>query len=1096
MGSFFSGLWSWFSGSSISANLAKTALLGYVSRLLNDSIASDNKAADSTTTQVDYGSRIQLDPSTDNKIPVLYGEAYFGGIISDAYLSSDYKKMTYVLTLSEVTGNTISGSASSYTFNGVYLGGNRVVFKSDGCTVNYTVDQSSNQDVSMQDLVTVRLFKGVNPIAPQGYSVSLPYSYQVVPGWTAGTHPMSNLIFAVVEVNYNRSKNVTSIPDCNFHITNSLTLPGDVLNDYMQNTRYGASIASTDIDTSLVSLNTYATTGFSYKDVNSVVQSGSITINGLLNTEAAVLSNMELITAAASSWLSYDIHTGKWTVIINKAGSSIASFSDSNIIGEIAISGTSLTQLNNVANVKYQNTDIQDTTDFVKISIPENELFANEPRSSTQLDLPLTNKQAVAMKIGLQQLKQERIDKIIQFKSDYSYINIKAGDIIDVTSDVYGYTNKLFRVITTEETENDVGSIEITFTCLEYDATVYDYDIQEYLVETDDGILTQGSIGKPNAPTVTKYQVSNVPRVVINAVVPSGIVDAMEYWLTFDTTVMNDSNRTYIKIGEYSNTNGNLLIENTTVSYTYSQLGQSDFYVKVRGVNNLVTGPYSNPSGLIQYKPTVVANAVNSDSQVVDGMGIALTALGVMELLMKLDELFGGDNISSLTDKVFDWFKNETGVDLVGDAKNGTLAVATNLSIKNHGTEISATTSSINFAAPLNATGSDNVTVSLDASAVSVCHTPKLGQILAWNGSCWEPIDSCCDITFQPPPPDPVNCPQPPDPPPVKPDPPVEPKPAANVTAMTNPRVEVVETKVNCDGTIGTKTTKTPISDVPAYINAHPDATIVSDVDDGDFDISSVISLDFGQALVKGIGVIAIVNYLTGMTAKSVDASDAAVSGSKLVISDLTNLEEGTQYVVQIPDGIVTSKPNSFYPTPIPSKAFTTNPFTTSNKIEFVRFEVSSEPVVENFGKNRNKVNPNTNIKLYFNKEVIYNVGSIILHSAGGNITFNSSNFTSGNPFIINPTNNLDFGTEYYLTVAPSALKSNGSYFTGISDINTIKFKTDSGPTFSMVDDTTTHLVMDRKVIPNNVGTIRIYDMSDNLVKEITAGDRLVQFRG
>lgn len=1091
MGSFFSGLWSWFSGSSISSNLAKTALLGYVSRLLNDSIASDTN--NNTAQQsIDYGARIQLNPSTDNKIPVLYGEAYFGGMISDAYLSSDYKKMTYVLTLSEVTGTTISGTPSSYTFHDVYLGSNRVIFKADGCTVNYTVDSSSNQDISMQDLVTVRLFKGVNPIAPQGFSVSLPYSYQVVPGWTAGTHPMTNLIFAVVEVNYNRSKNVTSIPDCQFHITNSMGLPGDVLNDYMQNTRYGASIPSTDIDSTLIALNTYATTGFSYKDVNSVVQSGTIRINGLIKTEEAVLSNMERITTAASSWLSYDIHTGKWTVIINKIGTSIASFSDSNIVGEISISGTSLTQLNNVAYVKYQNTDILDTTDFVRISIPDNELFANEPRSSTQLDLPLTNKQAVAMKIGLQQLKQERIDKIIQFKSDYSYINIKAGDIIDVTSDVYGYTNKLFRVITTEETENDTGSIEISFTCLEYNSSVYDYDIQEYLVETDDGILQQGSIGKPNAPTVTKMQVSNVPRIVIAAVVPSGIVDAIEYWITFDTTVMNDSARTYIKIGEYSNTNGLTLTENTTVSYTYSQLGQSDFYVKVRGVNNLTTGPYSDPSGLIQYKPTVVANGINSDSQVIDGMGIALTALGLMELIMKLDELFGGDNISSLTDKVFDWFKNETGVDLVGDAKNGTLAVATNLEIKNHGTSISPTTSSINFAAPLNASGSGDVTVSLDASSVTVCSTPTVGQILAWNGTCWEPIDSCCDVTFQPPPPDPVNCPPPP--PPV-PDPPVKPSVSGGytVSGSTNAKVITYENKIQCNGTVESKRIETPINgSVSEYVNANPDAVVEKEPASGDLDLDSTISFDFGTDILKGTGIIYILNYLTGAIEKTIDIADVAISGSELIVGDLTGLPEGGQYVVQVPQGAVTTIPNSTYPIAISNDGFTTDPFSTSPKIELLKFEIDSSPILQD----KQNVNTNTNIKLYFNRELNYNTGNIILHHSGGSITFNSNNFTNGNPFIINPTNDLLLNTEYYLTIPSSALKSKNTFFEGVSDVNKIKFKTTDGPKFTVDNIDDTHLIMDRKVMPSNGGTIRIYDMSNNLIKEFTTVDRLVQFKG
>jgi hypothetical protein len=58
---------------------------------------------------------------------------------------------------------------------------------------------------------------------------------------------MNELIFSVVRVEYSREKNVTGIGDLKFHIQNSMFLPGDVLYDYMTNTRYGAGIAQAEI---------------------------------------------------------------------------------------------------------------------------------------------------------------------------------------------------------------------------------------------------------------------------------------------------------------------------------------------------------------------------------------------------------------------------------------------------------------------------------------------------------------------------------------------------------------------------------------------------------------------------------------------------------------------------------------------------------------------------------------------------------------------------------------------------------------------------------------------------------------------------------
>jgi hypothetical protein len=54
---------------------------------------------------------------------------------------------------------------------------------------------------------------------------------------------MGDLVFAVVEVNFNRDKNITQAPQSmKFHISNTMNQPGDCLYDYMTNTRYGAGI--------------------------------------------------------------------------------------------------------------------------------------------------------------------------------------------------------------------------------------------------------------------------------------------------------------------------------------------------------------------------------------------------------------------------------------------------------------------------------------------------------------------------------------------------------------------------------------------------------------------------------------------------------------------------------------------------------------------------------------------------------------------------------------------------------------------------------------------------------------------------------------
>ena len=672
--SFWTSAWSWVTGSSASATLAKTAALGFAVKLMSDNVNKDSNTGSGSQGAQDSGARIQLNPDPQNKIPVLYGSAFFGGNITDVRLSADQKTITYCLALAEQTGNKINGSATGYVFEDLYLNNNRVVFKADGVTVDYTLDADGNQDISARDLIKVYMY-AAGPKQPDGYSGTTPAADTIMPGWTAATHPMTGLVYAIVSVTYNRAKNVVGLPDCKFHLTSDMTLPGDVLRDYMTSTRYGAGIDINEIDSSLTALNTYADTGFTYTTAAGVSSTAKISINGLVDTSSTVMDVMEELAAAANSWISYNIHKGQWTVVINKEGSSVASLSDDNIIGEISIGGTSLTQLNNVADVKYQNARILDKEDYVKVSIPTGDLFQNEPRSDLQIALPYTNQQAVALRIGLQQLKQARVDKIINFATDYSYVNITAGDIVAVTSPVFGYTNKLFRVVTVAEEEGDDASLQIRFTCLEYDADVYTYNITEFNVETQDGILNIGSIGKPGTPQATKFERDARPRVRFESVSPSGIVEGLEFWITNDVTLPENQRNYRLLATRYPDTNvTETWPESSNVVYEDDALPTSDFYVKTRGINALVVGPFSDPSGLIAFVPEQVTDGIGPDTQAFDATGGLLTALAVIDLLKGLDELYQGvTGNGSIFKKVFDLFKEITNVDLIQNALNGFL---------------------------------------------------------------------------------------------------------------------------------------------------------------------------------------------------------------------------------------------------------------------------------------------------------------------------------------------------------------------------------------------------------------------------------------
>jgi len=275
---------------SILGSIANMAVTGLVSRMINGSTKPQAQAqpsygegpGSSSGTAQDTGVVLDLQASTENKIPVIYGIGKTNGILTDAFLAekeiynTNADVMYYCLVLSEVTGNTINGDPSYMRLDKVYANGQRVRFKADGMTVDYLEAEDGTQDTKMDGKVMISFYANgsTNGIGENG--VSLMDARQIFRGWDWGlhgtcsdtqytdqttceagggtwtadldAHAMENLCFAIVSVAYSHEKNIKGLPSLAFFVKNSMDQPGDVLYDYMTNTRYGAGIPVEDID--------------------------------------------------------------------------------------------------------------------------------------------------------------------------------------------------------------------------------------------------------------------------------------------------------------------------------------------------------------------------------------------------------------------------------------------------------------------------------------------------------------------------------------------------------------------------------------------------------------------------------------------------------------------------------------------------------------------------------------------------------------------------------------------------------------------------------------------------------------------------------
>ena len=199
-------------------------------------------------------------------------------------------------------------------------------------------------------------------------------------------------------------------------------------------------------------------------------------INGVIDTQKSVITNMETLARAASSWMTFDTHTGRWAVVINRSQSPTYYFNNSNIVGGINIKGSAINEFYNSVELEYPHRDILDQKDVITYSIDTVDRFPNEFPNKLDYKIDCINDPIQAELLAAIELKQSRVDKIIEFRTDYSALGVRAGDLIAVTAEPYGYVNKPFRVLNVTEEDAEDNGILISITAFEYDTEVYNND--------------------------------------------------------------------------------------------------------------------------------------------------------------------------------------------------------------------------------------------------------------------------------------------------------------------------------------------------------------------------------------------------------------------------------------------------------------------------------------------------------------------------------------------------------------------------------------------------------------------------------------------
>lgn len=338
-------------------------------------------------------------------------------------------------------------------------------------------------------------------------------------------------------------------------------------------------------------------------------------INGVVRTTEPVWSNLERLAEACTSWFTYDVHTGLYSWVINEAGNVATGgyLDESDIIGPIQISGSGLTNLYNAIEVEYPNTEIRDQPHYVRLELNPAIRNAYEPDNTLQISTEFINNQPQAEYMADITLRQSRLDRTITINMDYTKINLRAGDIIAVTSPTYGWTAKEFRIMRVREIEGDDGSLRLEFNCSEYDDSIYTGDLSEFLIGGPPGIISIGAIGQAGTPVGNIININGVPILNVTSTVPTGIVDRMQFWAGNISITGNVANTAFNLIGTVASTNANALTTNSAAVFSTASLSDGLYAFKARGVNVNGTGPFSNVSANVNWSSAnIVANTIGN----------------------------------------------------------------------------------------------------------------------------------------------------------------------------------------------------------------------------------------------------------------------------------------------------------------------------------------------------------------------------------------------------------------------------------------------------------------------------------------------------
>ncbi len=578
-----------------------------ISKLLMPNVGSQE--------QPNPGNRQQLAPAGDNKLPVVYGSSYMGGIVIDMSISNDNQDIYYVLALCEVTNSENGNTPDVFTFGDVYFGGKKCVFSTTAGETYKVVgllDESTELTQDVDGYMDIWLYRNgsYTPTNSTSSAISIMQTDGLVYTWDS-SKTMNNCAFAIIHIKFSQSRNLVGLNQTRFKINNPRNSAGDCIKDYLTSERYGAAIPLANIDTaSMTALNTYSNQAFTYVNYDGITTTQPrFKFNGTLDTNQKIMVNIQNMADCCDCLVRYSEITSLWGVIVQKPTNTIVmDINDSNMVSAISVTPIDLANSFNIIEVKFpdgSNQDTFNTATFDLASVNPSLLFPNEPVNKQSVSLLLCNNNVQAQYTANRFLEAAREDLQMQVEIDYTGLQLDAGDIVTVTNSNYGWVAKQFRITKVVQKFSDSGQVTAGLSLSEFNGAVYDdVNITEFQPSPNTGLGSPITFGIVPAPDVlTSGNTEAIPYILVTATSSSaGLTQYAEIWYS---AYQYPTSQQLILAGTTEiKANGNPYGLNETMPpVSLININAGNWYFFSRMVNSIASSNFSLASVKVDWRP-------------------------------------------------------------------------------------------------------------------------------------------------------------------------------------------------------------------------------------------------------------------------------------------------------------------------------------------------------------------------------------------------------------------------------------------------------------------------------------------------------------